>query len=226
MGQSKVLFYKKWSKGVLLIFLGGGLVLDNLDIVDLHFCNWWPLIFIAIGLVNFINSKALSNPVGWIFVILGGIFLLPANNILSFGEIFKYWPLVFVFFGVRMIFNRLGRHGLKFSSKDEINEFAIFGGLEKRVKSEDFKGGSVSVTMGIAEIDLRSVELSSEGAVLDVTSIFGLVEIHVPKSCPLDIRSGAIFSHVENKCASSQQANGQPLVIKIAAIFSEVEILN
>src|SRR5699024_12875754 len=64
---------------------------------------------------------------------------------------------------------------------DLIQTFSLFSGADVRCQSPNFKGGNVTSIFGGIEIDMREATLSSEGAALDLLTIFGGVTITVPK---------------------------------------------
>lgn len=224
--------------GLLLIALGAVWVMHNLDMLDFHLKEWWPVILIAIGLVHMSNSRRLTEPGAWIMILLGGAFLLTANHILEWHQVWKYWPVVLIVIGLSIVF---GRHGgrrwhvppddgedidVEASGDNIIRGTAIFGGVERRITDKNFKGGTISAVFGGAEIDLRSADLDEKGAVLDVSVIFGGAEIRVPESWALELRPSVILGGVSNKASNPEESSGPRLVIKASAIFGGVDIKN
>jgi len=224
--------------GLLLIALGAVWVMHNLDMFDFRLKEWWPLILIAIGLVHMANSRRLTEPGAWIMILLGGAFLLTANHILEWDQVWKYWPVVLIVIGLSIVFRRYGGGRwhvppgededieIEASGEGIIRGTAIFGGVERRIADKNFKGGTISAVFGGAEIDLRGAALSEKGAVLNVSVIFGGAEIRVPESWALELRPSAILGGVSNKVSNPEKSSGQRLVIKASAIFGGVDIKN
>jgi hypothetical protein len=65
-------------------------------------------------------------------------------------------------------------------SADEIVAVAIFGPLEFRSTSRNFRGGRLECWYGGGVLDLRGAALAPEGATLQVRAVFGGGQILVP----------------------------------------------
>lgn len=65
-------------------------------------------------------------------------------------------------------------------SADEIVAVAIFGPLEFRSTSRNFRGGRLECWYGGGVLDLRDATLAPEGATLQVRAVFGGGQILVP----------------------------------------------
>jgi predicted membrane protein len=230
--------------GIFLIILGVIWVLNNTGTIDIELRAWWPLIIIAIGLAHLGRKRNLMDFGSWFFIGIGVLFLLTENNILDRDEVWKYWPVILILVGLSIVFGGFGysrRHNQNlnqnlddhhhsnsksFSDENTINESALFSGVEKRINSDKFKGGTVSATFGGVELDLSSSQLAPEGAYLELTALFGGIEIRIPDSWSVEIRSTAILGGVEQRCANPVKHTGPRLVIKANATFGGVDIKN
>jgi predicted membrane protein len=83
----------------------------------------------------------------------------------------------------------------KFTSSDAdmLDELAIFGGTEKKVTSENFKGGKIEAIFGGVELDLRNCKLAEGQSILEVTAIFGGVTIIAPPEWTITIELTPVF---------------------------------
>ncbi len=231
--------------GLLLIVIGIFWVLHNTNMIDLRIRVWWPLILIVIGLLHLYHHRRIFDFASWLLIGLGVIFLLTTNDIITKHEIWKYWPILLVLLGISIVFNRGRGFGPKYywkvdlkkggveeedesraSSDDRIDESTIFGSISKKITTKSFKGGSISVVFGAAEIDLRSAQLAEEGAVLDISTIFGGVEIRIPESWVVQTRSSAVLGGVDAKYSNTENNTGKRLVINASAVFGGVDIKN
>jgi predicted membrane protein len=214
-------------------------------VIDFRIRVWWPLILIVIGLLHLFHHRRIFDFASWLLIGLGVIFLLTTNDIIDKHEIWKYWPILLVILGISIVFNRgrvfapryYGKIDLKkgevkegdesrATSDDRIDESTMFGSISKRVTTKSFKGGSISVIFGGAEIDLRSAQLAEEGAVLDISTIFGGVDIRIPESWMVQTRSSAVLGGVDAKYSNTEVNIGKRLVINASAIFGGVDIKN
>jgi predicted membrane protein len=231
--------------GLLLIILGVFWVLHNTNMIDFQIRVWWPLILIVIGLLHLYHHRRIFDFISWLLIGLGVIFLLTSNDIIDRHEIWKYWPILLVILGISIVFNRgrcftpryyykndlikgAGKEGdeSRASSEDRIDESTIFGSISKRITTKSFKGGSISIVFGGAEIDLHSAQLSEEGAVLDISTIFGGVDIRIPESWIVQTRSSAVLGGVDAKYSNTEDNTGKRLVINASAIFGGIDIKN
>jgi predicted membrane protein len=64
----------------------------------------------------------------------------------------------------------------------ELNDFALFGGGHRVVRSSDFRGGSVTAIAGGFDIDLREAQIAGDGARIEVFALMGGVGFRVPES--------------------------------------------
>ncbi|MGM8214730.1 cell wall-active antibiotics response protein LiaF [Bacillaceae bacterium W0354] len=106
----------KWLLAIILIFFGIVLMLQNLDIISLEISNvvWdsWPVILVALGLISFAKFFHPRESGSWKF----GSFLIIFGTLLwlgnfqyinfSFVDIWKLWPLILVYIGANLLFNR------------------------------------------------------------------------------------------------------------------------
>ena len=230
--------------GLMLIIVGLLWVLHNTGVLVLPIRVWWPLILIFIGLMHLVHHRRIFDFFGWLMMGLGVLFLLITNGFVDKEEAWKYWPVLLVILGLTIIFQRgTGctpgfRHRIACAKKEDeplqessgsedlIKLNMMFGGLHKKITSTHFKGGSISVIFSGVEIDLRSAELAEEGAVLDISAIFGGVELRLPESWVVETHGSAILGGVNSKYANTEDNQGKRLVIKASAIFGGVEIGN
>ncbi len=216
--------------GIILIIVGGLWLLDNINIIDFHFKNWWPLIIIAIGMADLVNSKRITNFSAWFFIALGGIFLLPTNHIIEWHEIWKYWPIALILIGLSLIFKRETYYSpgraTEMTGEDTIKGTVIFGNLEKGTNSQQFSGGSLSTVFGDTRLNLKDAQLNENGAVLDASVIFGDILIMIPQSWALEIRSSNVLGDLKNKSRNSQGSTGKRLIINAHIVFGDLEITN
>lgn len=212
--------------GLILVVLGVLWVLNNIDIIDFHFHQWWPLILIVLGLINMIGSRRLNNPAAWILIALGVIFLLTTHDVFDWHEIWKFWPVILVIVGLSILFGRGGARIKKSVDTDEINGSAVFAGFEKKITNKNFKGGSLSVIFGGAELDLRQAGLDKDGAVIDMQVTFGGATILIPESWAMETQANAILGGIENSTSNKETQEGKRLTIRATATFGGIEIKN
>jgi len=184
--------------GLLFIVFGVGFLLHQADMWDFTsiLSTWWPLILIVIGVILLINRNYSSAISGILFILVGGLFLI--NELVDINLAPYLWPLLFIFFGLVVIFSRVNREKPLHTNSD-MNAFSLFSGTDVQSQSKNFQGGTVTTVFGGADIDLREVILSDEGATLDLTAVFGGISISVPENVHVEISGVPIFGGWEDK---------------------------
>ena len=214
--------------GVIVIFFGLLLLLEEANIFPSFsrmfwssIWKFWPLILILLG-SKFLAEK--NNVPGIILLLLGVAFL--SSNLFSWNFFAILWPVVIIAICMSML---LGIEGPKpkgnasLSSKDFITDTVVFWGLERKVKSQDFKGGEFNVAFGGLELDLREAKISKGGAKVHINCAFGGVEVFVPKNCRIKTRGSGVFGAWEPK-VEERKINDPVLEITGGVMFGGVEI--
>jgi predicted membrane protein len=196
--------------GVLLIAAGLLFTLDNFGIVDVsQFWKFWPLALVAIGLAKLASRCLLS---GLAFITVGGLFL--ARNLGGLHFRLSYlFPLLFVFIGLRIVFaHRPGARTWDASTSPggTLNEWAVFGGGERRFNAPDFHGGQANAVFGGFNIDLRDSKMAADGATIDVFCFCGGGELRVPEDWNVIVKVVPIFGGTDDKSRHFAGDPGKP----------------
>lgn len=232
------------------LVLGGLLILVGIFLLGEKFNFWflpgwifsWQMILIVIGVFALLNK---DNPMpGIVLLCVGGFFLLNDYFYPVFFQLLRFWPVLFIIAGLVVIFSlsrcrprtrreraatwqNKHRCGQKESHEDVLDEVAVFGGGNRKIVSENFKGGRLTAIFGGSEIDLTQASLAEGVNVLEVTAMFGGWELHVPASWNLEIRITPIFGGFSDKrhvYAADPVDNTRKLVITGVVIFGGGDI--
>lgn len=218
----------------ILIFIGLGLLIEQFTYFSFGniIGTWWPLIIVAVGLSQLMNNK--NSIFSASLLLLIGV-LLQANEleILPGGFWGTFWPLMFILIGVWMIVGKKRNISVFSSSKrilsdDEVNIHSVFSGFKQRFTTSQFRGGSINVAFGGAEVDLRDSVLAPGDNVLDITTAFGGTEIWVPRNWNISYNGSPFFGALENK-TFQDLSNSNPnskLIIRYSVAFGGIEIRN
>lgn len=213
--------------GLLFLFIGFGILLNQLDILNFFdiLSAWWPLILIVIGAVQLTN-RSISPVSGILFIVVGLIFL--AGTWLNFNIYTLIWPIILIAIGLSFLLTRTKRDR-PINTDKGIKVVAIFSGADVYSQAQDFEGGSVTAIFGGVEVDLRDVTIAEEGATLDLTAAFGGISIMVPKNIRIEETGLPLFGGWENKAfprVDADEENLPLLRINYLAAFGGVEIKN
>lgn len=218
--------------GVILVLAGFFLVIRNTGFfpgfID-HVIFSWPMLLVVIGLV--ITLGASEKTAGLIIMAVGGFFLIPT----IFGETFHiynmFWPAIFIIIGVILIVSK--RKGWdSFTSRgasgnDYIDFVNIFGGGDRRIVSENFKGGKVTCIFGGMELDLTKARLAPGKNEVEIACIFGGATIIVPDNWFVTIEVTPIlggFTDSRKPIPGKTVDQTSQLVLRGAVIFGGGEI--
>ena len=212
--------------GIILILLGIGFLFQQFTAFDFGgiLYTYWPSILIIIGLVKLVQKQ--SSTLGNIILILIGA-LFQANRLglinYSFGDIF--WPAILILVGLNFILSR--RPNYSSNSLDEessINNFVIFSGIKTLNYSQSFKGGTATALFGGIDIDLRGANISDGEAYLELTAMFGGIDLLVPQDWKVEVTGVPILGGWENKTILNTNPDAPVLKVKCFVAFGGIEV--
>lgn len=219
--KSKILF------GLLFVVVGIVYGLQNLGLiidVGLTASVIFPSIMIIIGLIILFNNHNIIF--GGILTFLGVVRLLddwyPQLNKIIF-------PGILVIIGIEIllggIFKRIvrPRDNLSIDDKDELNAIAVLGGVEKKVVSQNFKGGKADAFLGGVVLDLTEIKLTSD-AIIDVNAFMGGVEIKLPSNIRIRSDVNGFLGGVEIKHRPIEPTGEYTLILRGTAILGGIEV--
>jgi predicted membrane protein len=216
--------------GLLLIVLGGLFLFAQMDWWNFGHVvgRFWPVIFILLGISMLIGNNFRSVGSGIFFILFGTFFLLVKWNVLH--SIGRYiWPLAIIGAGLWILLRPALGSGKKkipeAAGADDLNISQVLSGTTRRVESQDFKGGKAEVVLGSAEIDLRGARLSGGQAALDLSAVFGGIEVHVPRDWEIVLEGTPVLGSIESH-KSPMPATGKTatLTIRGSAVFGSIDV--
>ena len=225
--------------GLIVIGIGLLFLFNNLNIFEIHdLWRYWPVILIAGGLAKLVESPhGPSTAGGAVLMVVGGICL--ANNLGFFRWSWHdYWPLLLIGAGALMLWNRLytptwvppaapADAGAP-PPEGTLNLHAVFGGVERKVATDDFRGGHITAMFGGVEVNLRKASMRGDYAVIDINAMFGGVELKVPANWMVVVEGTSIFGGVSDETAhpSPDSPGVKRLILRGGAVFGGVGVKN
>jgi hypothetical protein len=219
--------------GLVLIFLGTLVLLGHMGIISFdRVWRFWPLILIVAGVARFVECR--NRLFAVLLMLFGGGLLL--SNLgyvrLKWDDL---WPLLLIGLGLSLIWSRLEMPKLPPASsgggRNTINEFAVFGGVERRISATSFAGGTASAMFGGVELDFRSADIEGEEAVVLVEAVFGGIEFVVPERWMVIYEGQSIFGGYSDETRPPlPDVPGTPprkrLVLRGRAVFGGISVKN
>lgn len=225
-------FDKRAVLGILLTLAGGLLLADNMGWLDNTVSRVifsWPMILVVAGLVNLTQK----NHVGFgVALIAAGIFfIIPRIADVPHNYNKLFWAFAFVAIGLLFIFRSKKEefccsNSDQFSS-DLIDEVNIFGGSEKKLTTQTFRGGKITSIFGGSNYDMLDCRLAEGKNVLDMVNVFGGSKILVPGDWKIHVEVISIFGGFADKRRNVVITAGdsnKELYITGVAIFGGGEI--
>ena len=235
--QGKIIF------GSLLILAGILWLSDSFDMFPFQMHNIifsFPAILFLVGVIILANSK--NNLVGYIFVFIGGYNILTDFFHIPLGRFAgDFWPILLIIFGFYILLkNKEGNKSTNINSKpkfdvgdfdkttynsteqDFIDEFVIFSGSEKRILSNNFRGGKITTLFGGTDIDLRQTTLAEGTNTLEIITIFGGIDLYLPKDWNVIINVTPIFGGFDDERIlrfDQNKDSKKTLILKGVVIF-------
>jgi predicted membrane protein len=217
-----------------LIVIGIFWILKNLDIIpDIipHYLYSWEIIFVLIGLFILLTRRAIIP--GLIFIAIGLILILPDIPRFDFIQLWMLWPIILIAIGMSLLLqNRVHDdksrpHRSGESKEDYLDDLTIFGGGERLITSQNFKGGKITAIFGGSEINMLGAKLTKGDVYIDIVYVFGGGTLIVPEDWNIKVDMVSIFGGFSDKrtiMPESDNKEGSILYIKGFALFGGGEI--
>jgi predicted membrane protein len=193
-----------WA-GVIVLCIGLFIFLRKagMDLPDWIFS--WPMILVLVGFV--MGAKSKFQGITWFIVTFVGCIFLVGEIVPMDWNIRRFlFPSIIMVVGVYMIGRATSRKqrydevmsDSSLNRDDFLQSTTIFSGTNKIILSKNFQGGNVTTIFGGTELNFMQADIQGE-AVLDITTLFGGVEIIVPSSWDVKLDVNTIFGGIEDK---------------------------
>lgn len=220
--------------GVILVIIGTAILLDHMGLVSVDLLwKFWPVILILVGAIRFVECTT-SRVFSVMLMVLGALFLLGNLGFLHFSWN-ELWPVILIAAGVSMIWGRMSiprlPGGQSQGGPDIVNGTAMFGGVERKVTTSTFKGGTVTATFGGVELDFRAADIEGEEAVLYVEAVFGGIEVIIPERWTAIYEGHSLFGGYSDETRPPLPdvpgaAPKKRLILRGQAVFGGITVKN
>jgi predicted membrane protein len=221
--------------GAIILAVGLIFLLDGFGYIRArNFLQFWPMILIFVGISKIVRRDARL----WgAMVLLFGVFLQLSNLGIGNFTWSQFWPLLLIAGGAMAMWSAIqARRGMPAVAEGDadprntLEESAIFGGVEKRLNSREFRGGRLQAIFGGIELDLRDADMIETEAVIHTNAIFGGIELRVPETWFVAARGQGVFGGFSDSTRYSPPSDPEKpkktLIVLGTALFGGVEIRN
>lgn len=214
--------------GLVVVALGGLFLLDTLDVLDFGEIIGWgaSIALIAFG-IGILITKRFRQVFFPIVLILVGLFLLLGNLGV---DSYRFWPVILIIVGAAIIFggtrhrsrkskrNASGNSNAKTGSsttttEGEVNISCTLGETNERVETSDFVGGTVNVTLGNVNVDLRDATIINRPAALDVSLTMAGLKLRVPSDWTVAMETDVTMGESEDKRTRIDSTSDTPHLV-------------
>jgi len=215
--------------GFVLVAIGAVLLLWTLHVVWFRPRDVWPVVLLLVGgsliwraMARRPGSAAGAGPAAW---------SNPAERVLAgareeLADRRESPPQAGAGAGERSGGSDAAGDGARAGSY--LNEFAIMGGGDRIVRSQDFRGGEITAIMGGFAIDLRGAAIVGDSATINVFTLWGGVELKVPEDWSVVLSAVPILGGTTNSARAFRQGDqaAKTLIVQGTAIMGGVEVKN
>ena len=200
-----------------ILFLGRNMNWWNFS---MFFEGWWTLFLIVPSIISLVRKESMGT--SFLILVLGVLMLLASQNVIEWSTIWKvFLPIIIMVVGLSIIFGnrKVKTKKVKGNAKEYV---AIFSGVDEMIGKieSDFKVTSV---FGGVELDMRDVKLE-EDLIIDCFTLFGGIDIRLPKDVKVEVNGLPIFGGVENKYRNNDEAK-VTIYINHTTIFGGVDLI-
>lgn len=174
--------------GALIVLLGLLLLGRTTGLVDVGFLfQYVPALFVLLGIYSLVRS-GFRNVFGPLVIVVGAAaWQLVTLDVVTWAEVWQFWPLFLVFFGLSLIASQWRGRPKTTTGASSISMSAIFGGSEQRSASEMFRDANLTAVFGGAELDLRDAAVADPPAHVNAVALFGGVSLLVPPDWTVEL---------------------------------------
>jgi predicted membrane protein len=219
--------------GVGAIILGLLFLASNFHFLDYDLRRYvfrWSVFLMFLGVVFFFGRR--KRTAGIVLFVIGAVIYLRDFFYFDFNFWQLFWPGILIFAGLMIIFRHRIDHDWTrkgvLTDDSYIDEMAVFGGGDRVVTSQVFKGGKVTTVFGGLNFNMLKAKLAPGENHIDVFCLFGGMKLVVPEGWNVKIRVMSLFGGFSDKHRfKSSELSGDPeaqLVITGTVIFGGGEI--
>jgi hypothetical protein len=216
--------------GLTIAAAGVLFTLDNLDVLRAReYIRYWPAALVAVGILQMLQARAAAGVVaGGIWIFVGSVMLGNSLGLLRMN-IWAFWPLFLVIVGgriVRQAFSGDVRDQRGADAGSMTSAIAVMSGFDRKVVSQDFRGGELTAFMGGGKLDLRGAALSGGQAVVNLFAVMGGFEILVPDTWNVIVETTPFMGATDIKAKTSADPSAPRLVVRGFVMMGSVDIKN
>lgn len=212
--------------GLIVVAVGVLLLLGNLGISDFRPWQFVPSLLIVLGLWALVRGGVRGSIGPWVLIGVGVAIQLSVLDEVPNVVRGAVWPVFIIGVGVLLIVTRASRGGRPPAARrsgEGPSHLAVFNAVNDRVDGPFSRLQSTTV-FGGAEYDLRGARVERPPAIIDVTCLFGGVELRLPDDWTVHNDVVAVFGGVDDKRRGSGADGEATVSIRGTVMFGGLTI--
>ncbi len=206
--------------GVVVVLAGILLLLERTGVVEIDLgaiaSTLWPLVVVLVGIVSLaLVPRAWFGPA--VIATVGVVLLLDRLHVLDVSVWDYLWPVAVILIGLGIALGA-ARSG----DERHITALAFWWGAERRTRTQDFRGASLTAIMGGVELDLRDADIQ-ERARIDVFTFWGGVDIKVPRGWDVRTTGLPLMGGWENR-TERPPAGAPVLEVRLVTVMAGADV--
>lgn len=223
---------KRAILGLILVLVGIAVIVANFNLFPFGLrpvLFSWPALLILVGMFFLFSREA--KTAGWILILVGGIFIIPRlwHDVPWEGHELL-WPAILLGLGAILIARGVPRRQVEMDGgSDYIDDMSIFGGGDRVLTTQNFRGGRITAIFGGSKYNLTGAQLAKGRNIIDVFTIFGGCKLIIPEDWDVKVEVSAIFGGFSDKRVIRKDTPRDPsreLIIKGVAVFGGGDIVS
>ncbi|MFI5372494.1 MAG: LiaI-LiaF-like domain-containing protein [Candidatus Eisenbacteria bacterium] len=242
--------------GIILISLGTLWTLDSFGVLDASaVLRWWPLVLVVLGVQRLTGIGHRRSPVWGGILTVGGMLMLSDNAGWLHVTSGAIWSLALIGFGIMMlrpsalgqmvyvggvragrrrrsrlddrnIHIGVGEVGPVEDPSSRLQVFSMWSHIIRRVTSQQFQHAEVSAVMGGVRLDLRPAKPVEGGATVDLSVVWGGIEIIVPPTLLVVNEASVLIGGISDQTRQTVNDSRDILILRGAVVMGGVELKN
>lgn len=224
--------------GIAVIAIGFLFLFDNLGWLHLDMgTQFWPVILIAAGVLKITQSRSRHGTmVGGFLLLFGTIMLLKGLGLLTIG-----WnllaPMLMIGAGIVLVLRSASRQSRRDKAgalpasalgmpleEETVNLTTVLGAYRRRVTTQFFGGGDITVIMAGCDLDLRQASIDGV-AVLNVFALMGGINIKVPLDWTIEMDGVPLVGGFQDFTVHPKDG-GKRLVVRGSVVMGGLDVRN
>ena len=162
-------------------------------------------------------------------LILGAFIVIIGISILLDLNLFRFIiPIILIWIGIQIIIGKNSASTEQIQTnaqEDKIKRMLVFSTMNQVINSDNFQGGEIVTVFGSGEVDLTKVKTKEKNIKLELTAIFGAIQLRLPEQWAVRSKGIGILGTFDNN-TNGQTKKTLEVDMKGVAVLGEVKITN